>query len=345
MIAIDLAERGLIPDALIRLGVRRLCARKLAEESAHDPEVFAEAKARYIAQWSQGPVAVHADAANAQHYELPPSFFELVLGSQLKYSCALFPSPDTTLEQAEIAMLEQSCERAGIRDGMRILDLGCGWGSMTLHLARRYPACRITAVSNSRLQREHILRRAAALGIAQGRVEVVTADINDYDADRQFDRIVSVEMLEHVRNHAEVFRRARRWLAEDGAMFVHVFCHRELAYPYEDRGEDDWMARYFFTGGVMPSFDLFLHYPRDLQVQRRWWVSGRHYARTAECWLARLDASRSAALAELERHYPPAEAARWLQRWRMFFLAVAEFFGYDGGRQWGVGHYLLRPAG
>ena len=337
----DWAERGLIPDRLIRHAVRRRCSGKLRAEGFDDPAVFVPRKAAFIEQWRRGPVAVQTAAANAQHYELPPSFFEQVLGRHLKYSCCWYADEAASLDEAEAAMLALSCERAGIEDGMQVFDLGCGWGSMSLWIARRYPRCRVMAVSNSRLQREHIQARASAQRLDN--LTVLTCDINDFDPGQRFDRIVSIEMLEHVRNHERVFERARGWLNDDGAMFVHVFCHRELAYPYEDRDEDDWMARHFFSGGVMPSFDLFLHYGRDLQVAERWWVPGTHYQRTSNHWLAKMDANADAVRTELARHYAADEAARWFQRWRLFFLAVAEFFGYDRGRQWGVGHYLLRP--
>ena len=340
MKTIELAERGLIPDALIRWGVRRLSADRLVEEGADDPAVFTARLAERVAEWRAGPIAVNTRDANEQHYELPPAFFEQVLGANLKYSCCWYPNADTTLDEAEEAMLELSCERAGIVDGMRVLDLGCGWGSMALWIGRRYPNCRVTAVSNSALQRSYIEQRARQFGI-EG-LRVITEDINDFQPDDRFDRIVSVEMLEHVRNHERVFERVAGWLADDGAFFAHVFCHREIAYPYEDRGDDDWMSRYFFTGGVMPSFGLFANYQRHLQLSHQWWVPGTHYERTSNDWLAKMDASAETVRRELRQHYDADEAKRWFHRWRLFFLAVAEFFGYQGGRQWGVGHYLFR---
>lgn len=340
MDTIDLAERGLIPDALIRYGVRRLSRTRLAEEGADDPAVFSEQLARRVAEWRNGPIAVNTRDANEQHYELPPAFFEHVLGSNLKYSCAWYPNARATLDEAEEAMLTLSCERAGIEDGMRVLDLGCGWGSMALWIGRHYPNCTVTAMSNSSLQREYIENRARQLGIAD--LTVITEDINDFQPAERFDRIVSVEMLEHVRNHEAVFERVADWLDDEGAFFAHVFCHREIAYPYEDRGDDDWMSRYFFTGGVMPSFNLFANYQRDLQIDRQWWVPGTHYERTSNHWLELMDANADAVRSELRRHYSEHEAERWFHRWRLFFIAVAEFFGYDGGRQWGVGHYRFR---
>lgn len=340
---IDLAERGRIPDPLIRLGVRRLSAERLREEGAGDPAVFQPRLEACIEQWRSGPIAVHTDAANEQHYELPPAFFEKVLGHNLKYSCCWYDDEGTTLDAAEDAMLALSCERAGIENGQQVLDLGCGWGSVSLWIARHYPDCEITAISNSALQRGFIEGRARELALSN--LQVVTCDINDFDPGRQFDRIVSVEMLEHVRNHEQVFERVARWLKPDGAFFAHVFCHREVTYPYEDRGDDDWMSRYFFTGGVMPSFGLFSRYARDLRIDRQWWVPGTHYERTSNHWLAKMDVNAAEVRAELHRHYDPAEAERWFHRWRLFFIAVAEFFGYEGGRQWGVGHYRFVRQG
>jgi cyclopropane-fatty-acyl-phospholipid synthase len=338
---IRLCEGGWVPDALMRAGMRRLCAQRLADERAADPAAREVRFRRYVAEWRAGPRAVATAAANAQHYEVPAEFFELVLGAHLKYSCALWSEGVRGLDAAEEAMLQLTCERAGLADGQRVLELGCGWGSLTLYVARRFPASRVVALSNSASQREWILGRARASGLRN--VEVVTADINDFATQERFDRVVSVEMFEHVRNHAELFRRVAGWLKPGGALFAHVFCHRELAYPFQSDGASDWMARHFFSGGVMPSYDLFLHHAEHLRTVDRWWVPGTHYARTSEAWLRKLDAQIARARVVLGAAAPHAPAALLVRRWRMFFMAVAELFAFDAGRQWGVGHYLLRP--
>lgn len=320
---------------LLRHGIRALCRMRLDDEYEGGVAARAQRFDARLQQWRAGPVALATREANVQHYEVPARFFEQVLGPQLKYSCAYWPEGVTTLDAAEEVMLRMTAERAGLRDGMRILELGCGWGSLSLWMARNYPAARIVAVSNSSTQREWIERRAARLGVSN--LEIVTADINDFAPSGRFDRVVSVEMFEHVRNHEELFRRIGGWLEADGQLFVHVFCHRELTYPFDSNGGSDWMARHFFSGGVMPGYDLFLHHARDLRVQRRWWIDGTHYARTSEAWLQRLDENRRSVAPLFEDQ----DASRAVQRWRMFFLAVAGLFAYDRGRQWGVGHYLL----
>ena len=238
-------------------------------------------------------------------------------------------------------MLTLSCARAELADGMDILELGCGWGSLTLWMAREYPNAQITAVSNSTPQRLWIEQQAQARGL--NNIQVVTSDINDFETDQFYDRVVSIEMFEHLRNHRLLFERIAGWLREDGRLFCHVFCHRELAYPYEAQGENDWMAKYFFTGGIMPSYELFLHYQDKLQIVDRWWLSGKHYEKTSNAWLAKQDAQKAELIELFKQHYPADEAARWFQRWRMFFMAVAELFGYENGHQWGVGHYLFKP--
>jgi cyclopropane-fatty-acyl-phospholipid synthase len=342
MIATDLAERGWIPEPLVRAGIRRLLRARLASESARyaDPDL---AVARFVGRMAQSEVAPVPHLANRQHYEVPPEFFEIVLGRNMKYSGCLWEPGTASLDDAETAMLELTCERAGVRDGQRILDLGCGWGSFTLFAAARHPRARITAVSNSAPQGAFIRARAAARGL--GNVEVITADVNRFAPAGRFDRVVSVEMFEHVRNWPELLRRVHRWLEPGGRLFVHVFAHRRFAYPFEVDGDGDWMARNFFTGGIMPSHDLLARVGGPLEIEDRWVVPGTHYARTAEAWLARLDAGRDRAVAALSRTMPPREADLQVGRWRIFFLACAELFGFAGGDEWVVSHNLLRPAG
>lgn len=337
----ELAETGWIPDALVRVGIRRMLAERLRELEQHGPDAARAAKAAFVEECRKSPIALVPELANAQHYEVPPAFYERVLGPHLKYSCGLWDGA-ATLAESELRMLETTAERAGLEDGMSILDLGCGWGSFALFAAERFPRSRVVAVSNSAPQRRFIVERARQRGLWG--LSVTTADINAFEAQGRFDRVVSVEMFEHVRNHERLLARIARWLAPDGRLFVHHFCHRTHAYPYEDRGPNDWMAREFFSGGMMPSADWLRHFPHDLEVLRRWHVSGLHYARTCEAWLDRLDAQRDAVRALFADAYGREDAARWVQRWRLFFLACAELFAYRGGAEWGVEHLLLAPS-
>ena len=339
---LGLAERGWIPDALLRLGIRRLCAARLQEERAGGVSAQAERHARRIEALRHSPVAIHADAANRQHYELPPAFFELCLGPRLKYSGCYYPRGDETLEQAEEAMLALYGQRAELADGQRILELGCGWGSLTLWMAARYPAAQITAVSNSQAQRLHIEAVCQARGLAN--VRVLTRDANTLALEAgQFDRCVSVEMFEHMRNYQVLMERIATWLKPGGKLFVHIFAHRTLLYPFETEGTDNWMGRHFFTGGQMPSADTLLHFQRDLHLQQRWLVDGTHYQKSANHWLQHQDRQREAVLAVLREAYGE-HAMLWFQRWRMFWMACAELFGYGGGQEWLVAHYrFVRP--
>ncbi len=340
MSLIDLAERAVLPDWLIRFGMRRLMAARLRAERRRELARPGEAMRSFVEQMRGGPIAVEADAANVQHYEVPTEFFRQVLGPRLKYSCCYWPGPETTLPEAEDAMLDLFCERAEIEDGMDVLELGCGWGSLCLWVAERYPRCRVLAVSNSRTQREFIESRCRESGIEN--VEVQTANVAQFATDRRFDRVLSVEMFEHVRNHEELLRRIAGWLKPEGKLAVHIFCHARFAYPFETEGELNWMGRYFFTGGIMPSDDLLMRFQRDLVLEDHWHVSGMQYARTLEAWLARCDARRADLLPLFGAAREPKDAARRFQRWRMFFMACSELFAYAGGDEWFVSHYLFR---
>jgi cyclopropane-fatty-acyl-phospholipid synthase len=335
-----LVDRGVLPDPIIRAGIRRVVAGRLREQERGGIDGQSARFQALLDSLKATEIAVATGAANAQHYELPPRFFELVLGPHLKYSSAWWPEGVLTLAEAEQRMLDLTARRAEIDDGQRILELGCGWGSLTLYLAQAYPRSTIVALSNSAPQREYIVAKAQRLGI--GNVSVVTADINTFDTTEVFDRIVSVEMLEHVRNHPALFARIARWLAPDGRFFAHVFAHRRFAYPYEVRGASDWMARYFFTGGMMPSDDLFLHAQDDLAIERHWRFDGRHYRRTAEAWLQNFDRNFTAIGPVLADVYGPDQVARWRARWRVFFMACAEMFGYRDGQEWIVSHYRFK---
>ena len=338
-----LLDSGLLPDWLLRWGIRRICAERLREESSGGAEAQRERRSRLVAQLDASPIAIRTDAANAQHYEVPAGFFEQVLGRHMKYSCGYWPAGVTTLDASEEAMLALATARARIADGQRILELGCGWGSLTLFLAERFPGCRITAVSNSRSQKEFIDGRARSHGLSN--VAVITADMNSFEPDGQFDRIVSVELFEHMRNYRELLARIARWMRRDALLFVHVFAHARFAYPYEVRGPEDWMAQHFFTGGMMPSQDLLPSFDRDVRSIERWRLDGTHYQRTAEAWLARMDANRESLRPVLARTYGEADAQRWWARWRIFFMACAELWGYGQGAEWMVCHYLFEKAG
>lgn len=357
-LGVELVDRDLVPDVVLRRAIRRLCAERLRTESAGGPAAIAERKRTLLESFAAGAVALHTDAANVQHYEVPAEFFAAVLGRHRKYSAAWWPAGVTNLDAAEVAMLELTAERAALVDGQEVLDLGCGWGSFTLWAAARYPRSRFLAISNSASQRRFLEREAAVRQL--GNVDVLTMDVNRLASEegsplgRSFDRVVTIEMLEHVRNHAVLLGRLATWMRKDGRLFVHVFCHREVAYPFEETaGRDDptdWMARHFFTGGLMPSADLL---PRvvgpeggvALDVEAQWLIDGTHYQRTCEAWLDNLDRSRGRLRPLLEETYGAGSAFRWHARWRVFFLACAELFGYAEGREWMVAHYRFAPLG
>jgi len=344
-----LLERDVVPDWLIRRRIRALLTQRLREEDRGDPEAQQAALSRFVAMLRESPIAVHTADANAQHYEVPTAFFEQVLGRHLKYSSCCFdlarpPARDRAHEQLDDAaarMLALTVERAGIRNGERVLELGCGWGSLSLWMAAAFPDSPITVVSNSRTQNAHIDARAAERGL--GNLTVITCDVNalDFPPGTQFDRVVSVEMFEHLRNYATLLDRIAGWMAPGATLFVHIFTHVRHAYPFEVRDASDWMAKYFFTGGIMPSDHLLYYFQDRLRIRDHWAVDGRHYQLTSEAWLNNMDANRAQVLPILAATYGADQATRWWVYWRVFFMACAELWGYDRGRQWIVSHYLF----
>lgn len=339
MNAITLAERGLLPDSLIRFGIRRLLKKRLQREYAGDPEKRRQGYQTLLESLRQSPIAIETEAANAQHYEIPAAFYRYALGRHLKYSSCYWDADTEDLDQAEARMLALSAQRAELADRQQILELGCGWGSFTLWMAAHYPGSHITAVSNSHSQREYILQQASQRGLQN--IDVITCDVNTLALDRPFDRIVSIEMFEHMRNYASLLRQCAGWLKDDGKLFVHIFCHRQIAYPFETEGRDNWMGRYFFTGGLMPASDTLLQFQQGLRLQSQWDVSGEHYQKTAEAWLENMDKYRREIRVVFEQAYGAQQAGLWQQRWRMFFMACAELFGFNAGQEWMVAHYLF----
>lgn len=337
-LAINWIEQGLVPDAVVRRGIRRLCERRLAAIDAYDAGAAALRTEAFIRGMEASPIALSPELANDQHYEVMADFFNLVLGPHLKYSSAYWPEGVTDLGAAEAAALDETCAHAGLENGQDVLELGCGWGSLCLFMAAHYPASRITAVSNSRSQRVYVETEARRRGLSN--LRVLTEDMNTFDPHAEFDRVVSVEMLEHMRNWPALFGRIHGWLRPQGRFFMHVFCHRAVPYAFVDADASDWMSRYFFSGGMMPSDELAGRFQDKLRLAARWRWDGTHYERTANAWLANMDANADLLTPVLEAIYN-GEAELWRGRWRIFFMVCAELFGYRNGQEWWVSHYLF----
>lgn len=341
--AVSWTESGLVPDTIIRAGIRRLLESKRQEIHSGDAEYAANTLNRFVTMMNESPIALLPDLANEQHYEVPADFFSHVMGDHLKYSCCYWPNHVGNLSEAEAAALELTVKRAGIEDGMQVLDLGCGWGSLSLWIAEHFPNTSVVSISNSSSQRDFILEQAAGRAIRN--IDVIVCDMNDFSTDKRFDRVVSIEMFEHMRNYGELFRRIDDWLLPDGHFFMHIFCHRTTPYEYIDKGPSDWMSRHFFSGGIMPSADLPLRFADNLSIAGRWHWNGQHYAKTCDAWLANMDMNEDEIMPVLADCYGEDNASLWWQRWRMFFMACSELFDYDEGQEWYVGHYLFRKAG
>lgn len=342
-LAINWAERGLVPDYALRAGIRRLLEKRLKEISATDCETAAETEATFVAAMHEAPIALVPELANEQHYELPAEFFRRCLGKHRKYSSCYWAADTKTLDEAEALALQLTCEHATLADGQTILELGCGWGSLTLWMAAHYPNSRITAVSNSNSQREFILAEAVARGLSN--IEVITCDMNRFEAPGRYDRIVSVEMFEHMRNYRVLYGKVHDWLLPGGRFFKHIFVHRLTPYAFEVQGDDDWMSQFFFSGGMMPSDDLPLRFQEKLKLLNLWRWDGTHYEKTANAWLANMDARADEIRPILQQTYGTDNADMWRMRWRIFYMSCAELFGYNNGQEWWVTHYLFeRPS-
>ena len=334
-----LAEKGLLPDAIIRLGIRRLCRQRLVDASNINETLMEQEHAAWIDVLKESPIALVPEKANEQHYEVPPRLFELVLGDRLKYSSGLWPEGVSSLDESEVAMLKLTTDRAGLVDGQDVLELGCGWGSLTLYMAECFPKSKITAVSNSNDQRQFIEARCEERNLKN--VEIITADMNDFESAKLFDRVISIEMFEHMRNYEKLLGRVNVWLKNKGKLFVHIFSHQKIAYPFEDNDDADWMAREFFSGGQMPSHRLLMSFPGQMKIEKDWRVSGTHYEKTSLAWLQKMDKNKAEVLELFKKTYGESDANSWFQRWRIFFMSCEVLFGFNRGSEWGVSHYLF----
>ena len=337
---IKLAENGTLPDFLIKKGIENLCNERLKWAESIGPDKLQEHNQDWINQLKESPIALVPEKANEQHYELPPSFFDIVLGENLKYSSGYWPSKKTNFDESEVEMLKITCKRAELEDNLNILELGCGWGSLTCFMAQKFPNSKITAVSNSKDQKKHIESRCKKMNLTN--IEVITCDMNNFDIDKKFDRVVSVEMFEHMRNYGILLKKISKFLKNNGKLFVHIFTHHTMMYPYVDNGPGDWMAREFFSGGQMPSHNLLLNFQEDLKIEKTWKINGTHYSKTSYAWLNKMDKNKKEIIKIFNNTYGEENSKMWFQRWRIFFLSCAVMFGMKKGSEWGVSHYRFR---
>jgi len=338
-LGIKLTELGLIPESILRIAIKKLLKQRLSEIPTN-PEQRASQKANFLEELQSSPIALSTELANEQHYEVPPAFFQQIMGTYLKYSCGWFEENTSSLDEAEANMLELYIKRLDIQNNQRILDLGCGWGSFTLYAAAKFPHSTFIAVSNSNDQIDYINTTAKARSLDN--VKAIKQNMNELSLEGSFDRIISIEMFEHMRNYGALLKKLRSHLEDDGKMFVHIFTHRDYPYPYEVRGPSDWMSKYFFTSGLMPSHDIFSYFAEDLVVEQSWEVNGSHYAKTCNLWLQNHYKNKNTILDIFTGHYP--NTRQWYVRWQLFFLACEELFAYNEGKEWFVSHYLLGPS-
>ena len=335
-----LLANNIVPDFVIRKKIRSLLKERLTEQYQPDDKSLAENIQAFVQELSESPIAVHTADANAQHYEVPTQFFQYALGPHMKYSCGWWENGETTLEESERSMLELTCNRAELANHQEVLELGCGWGSLSLFMSSKYPGSRFTVVSNSKTQKQYIDTKAAERGITN--LTVVTADINEFTIQAKFDRVVSVEMFEHMRNYKLLMKPISGWLKDDGKLFVHIFTHHKYAYKFEAKDDSDWMSKYFFTGGIMPSNDLLFYFNEDIVKEKQWLVNGTNYEKTSEAWLQNTDAHKKEIMPIMNATYGEAEGALWFAYWRVFFMACAELWAYRDGNEWMVSHYLFK---
>ncbi|KAL5698637.1 hypothetical protein ACHQM5_029648 [Ranunculus cassubicifolius] len=333
-------ERNLLPDLIIRRLTRLLLSSRLRSGYKSESQEQLADLISFAHSLKEMPIAIQTDIPKAQHYELPTEFFNLVLGNHMKYSCCYFADSSKTLEEAEKAMLDLYCERAQIQDGHTVLDVGCGWGSLSLYIAQKYSNCKVTGICNSTTQKDFIDGQCKERGLQN--VEIIVGDISTYEMDASFDRVFSIEMFEHMKNYKELLKKISKWMKPESLLFVHHFCHKAFAYHFEDTNEDDWITRYFFTGGTMPSANLLLYFQDDVSIVNHWLVNGKHYAQTSEEWLKRMDQNLTVIKPIMETTYGKDSATKWTAYWRTFFISVAELFGYNNGEEWMVVHFLFK---
>lgn len=338
----SLLEKDLLPDSIIRTGIRNLLKQRLEEENKGDPEAQQKHLMNLIQELKNSPIAVNTKEANEQHYEVPAEFFKYVMGKYMKYSSGYWKEGVNDIDTSELDMLEITCQRAELKDGQKVLELGCGWGSLSLFMAEKFPNSKITSVSNSHSQKAYIDGQAQKRGIKN--LTIITADINAFEIGEKFDRVVSVEMFEHMRNYKLLLKKVYDFLNPDGKLFVHIFTHKEYTYKFEVKDETDWMSKYFFTGGIMPGNYLLFYFNEHMQVENHWLVSGMHYSKTSEAWLDNMDKYKIEIMPIMKKVYGESQAVRWWVYWRLFFLSCAELWGYNDGKEWMVSHYLFRKG-